>query len=100
MNKTIIVAGVLALITGSAVAQMSQGTRIQGKTEINVDTKNTVAVATGQNTVAKNRIGVIKGDKKGNTTINVAATNVTTIASGRNKRACTNIGGIVSDDCK
>lgn len=100
MNKMIIVAGVLAMTAGTAMAQMSQGTRIQGRTEINVDSKNTVAVATGQNTVAKNRIGVIKGDKKGNTTINVATTNVTTIVGGRNKRACTNIGGIVSDDCK
>lgn len=83
-----------------AIAQNSQRTKIQGNTEINVATKNMTAIATGENTVAKNRVGVIQGEKKGNTRINVVATNVTTIAGGRNKKACTNIGGIVSNECK
>ncbi len=90
------------LITASgAWAQVSQGnaTRIQGNTEINVQASEVTAIATGQNNVAKNRIGVIKGDKKGDTKINVTTKNVTTIVGGRNKKACTNIGGIVSDDC-
>lgn len=91
---------VLSLCAISAQAQPSQTTRIQGNTEINVSSKNMTAVATGQNTVAKNRVGVIQGDKKGNTKVNVAATNVTTVVGGRNKRACTNIGSIVDDGCK
>ena len=90
----------LPLFMFSAHSQPSQTTRIQGNTEINVSTKNMTAVATGQNTVAKNRVGVIQGDKKGNTKVNVAATNVTTVVGGRNKRACTNIGSIVDDGCK
>jgi len=94
-----IAAGVLILVSGVVAAQV-KGTRIQGNTEINVNTENTTAVATGENNVAKNRIGVIKGNKKGDTKINVNAANVTTVVSGRNKKACTNIGSIVSDECK
>lgn len=90
----------LALFAAGAAAQVSQRTKIQGNTEINVSTQNTVAVATGENTVAKNRIGVIQGSKKGNTRISVNAANVTTVVGGRDKKACTNIGGIVSDECK
>ena len=89
----------LVLIATGSLAQTSQ-TRIKGNTEINVRTENTTAVATGENNVAKNRIGVIQGDKKGDTKISVSATNVTTVVSGRNKKACTNIGGIVKDECK
>lgn len=89
----------LSLAPGFVQAQ-AKSTRIQGNTEINVNTENTTAVATGENNVAKNRIGVIKGDKKGDTKINVNAANVTTVVSGRNKKACTNIGSIVSDECK
>ena len=93
----------LTAVTGVSFAQMSGGgrtsTRIQGNTEINVQTKDVTAIAAGENNVAKNRIGVIKGDKKGDTRITVNAAKVTTIGGGRNKKACTNIGGIVSDDC-
>lgn len=94
---------VCTVLTATAHAQMSQGqrsTRIQGNTEINVSTQNTTAIATGENNVARNRIGVIKGDKTGDTKITVNAANVTTVVGGRNKKACTNIGGIVSDECK
>ena len=90
----------LGMVSAVAEAQVSQRTKIQGNTEINVSTENTTAVATGQNNVAKNRIGVVQGDKKGDTKINVNAANVTTVVGGRNKKACTNIGGIVSDECK
>jgi len=83
-----------------ADAQVSQRTQIKGNTEINVSTENTTAIATGENNVARNRIGVVKGNKTGNTRINVNAANVTTVVGGRNKKACTNIGSIVSDDCK
>ncbi len=90
----------LALCLVPVLAHAQKSTRIQGNTEINVSTENTTAIATGENNVAKNRVGVIKGDKKGDTKINVSATNVTTVVSGRNKKACTNIGSIVSDECK
>lgn len=83
-----------------ADAQVSQRTVIKGNNEINVSTDNTTAIAVGENNVAKNRIGVIQGNKSGNTKINVNAANVTTVVGGRNKKACTNIGSIVSDDCK
>ena len=69
-------------------------------TEINVSASNMTAIATGENNVAKNRIGVIQENKSGNMKITVNAANVTTVASGRNKKACTNIGGVVSDECK
>ena len=95
----IVAAAALALIAAGSMAQTSQ-TRIKGNTEINVTTQNTTAVATGENNVAKNRIGVIQGDKKGDTKISVSATNVTTVVGGRNKKTCTNIGAIVKDECK
>lgn len=88
----------VSFATGS-MAQNSQ-TRIKGNTEINVRTENTTAIAVGENNVAKNRVGVIQGDKKGDTKITVSATNVTTIVGGRNKKTCTNIGAIVKDECK
>lgn len=96
----VLLALVLPVCMVTAYAQTSQNTRIQGNTEINVSTQNTTAVAKGENNVARNRIGVVQGNKKGNTKITVNAANVTTVVSGRNKKACTNIGGIVSDECK
>ncbi|OIP12589.1 MAG: hypothetical protein AUK53_07445 [Betaproteobacteria bacterium CG2_30_59_46] len=90
----------LCMAASVADAQVSQRTQIKGNTEINVSTENTTAIATGENNVARNRIGVVKGNKTGNTRINVNAANVTTVVGGRNKKACTNIGSIVSDDCK
>ena len=97
--------GALAMLlaAGLASAQVRQSgnqTVIKGNTEIDVSTNNTTAIATGEGNVAKNRIGVIQGNKKGDTKISVNAANVTTIVGGRNKKACTNIGGIVSDECK
>jgi hypothetical protein len=88
------------MVAGVADAQVSQRTQIKGNTEINVSTENTTAIAAGENNVARNRIGVVQGNKKGDTKINVNAANVTTVVGGRNKKACTNIGSIVSDDCK
>lgn len=100
MNASCIaVSAALVLVSAGVVAQTSQ-TRIKGNTEINVRTENTTAIATGENNVAKNRIGVIQGDKKGDTKISVSATNVTTVVGGRNKKTCTNIGAIVKDECK
>ena len=95
----ILVALALAAVATGSIAQRSQ-TNIKGNTEINVRTENTTAVAVGENNVAKNRVGVIQGDKKGDTKISVSATNVTTVVGGRNKKACTNIGAIVKDECK
>jgi hypothetical protein len=90
----------VATSAASVWAQTSQRTKIQGNTEINVSTQNMTAVATGENNVAKNRVGVVQGDKRGDTKITVVTKDVTTVSSGRNKKACTNIGGIVSDECK
>ncbi|MCF8211065.1 MAG: hypothetical protein K9K38_16930 [Rhodoferax sp.] len=90
----------LVLAGFSVQAQVSQRTQIKGNTEINVSTQNTTAIASGENNVARNRIGVIQESKQGNTRINVNAANVTTVVGGRNKKACTNIGSIVSDECK
>ena len=89
------------VLTNVSMAQVSQKptTRVQGNTEINVQSTDVTAIAAGENSVARNRIGVVKGDKKGNTKITVNAAKVTTIVGGRNKKACTNIGGIVSDEC-
>lgn len=100
MNRICIFAALLLFAAGSACAQTSQRTRIQGNTEINASTNNMTAVATGRDTVAKNRVGVVQGDKRGDTRISVAAGNVVTVAGGRGKKACTNIGGIVSNECK
>lgn len=88
------------MLSNPAWAQQSQRTNIKGNTEINVSTKNMTAVAAGEGNVAKNRVGVIQGEKRGDTKINVVAGNVTTVVGGRNRKACTNIGGIVSDECK
>ena len=93
---------IVAILSLSAAvnAQVSQRTQIKGNTEINVATQNTTAIATGENNVARNRVGVIQGNKTGDTKITVNASNVTTVVGGRNKKACTNIGSIVSDECK
>lgn len=99
MKHTLVVL-VSILFSLPVLAQVSQRTQIQGNTEINVVTNNTTAIAAGENNVARNRIGVIKGVKKGDTKISVNAANVTTVVGGRNKKACTNIGSIVSDECK
>jgi hypothetical protein len=97
-SHVIVSLALVALATGS-MAQRSQ-TTIKGNTEINAHAENMTAVATGENNVAKNRVGVIQGDKKGDTKISVSATNVTTVVGGRNKKTCTNIGAIVKDECK
>ena len=90
----------ISLLAGATYGQVSQRTQIKGNTEINVSTENTTAIATGENNVARNRIGVIQGNKVGDTKISVNAANITTVVGGRNKKACTNIGSIVSDECK
>lgn len=101
MNASHVLAGLaLAALATGPMAQKSS-TNIKGNTEINVSTQNTTAVAVGQNNVAKNRIGVVKGDKTGDTKVSVSAANVVTVAGGRNKKACTNIGVIAkNDECK
>lgn len=91
----------VALLAVATAAMAQKSTNIKGNTEINVNTQNTTAVAVGENNVAKNRIGVVKGDKTGDTKVSVSAANVVTVAGGRNKKACTNIGVIAkNDECK
>ena len=87
-------------VAAPVFAQISQSSHIKGNTEINVTTEGANAIASGQNNVARNRIGVVKGDKQGDTKITVSTGTVTTIVSGHNKKACTNIGGVVSNECK
>lgn len=58
------------------------------------------AIASGTNSVAKNRVGVVDGKHKGNTSISVSTKNVTTVSSGRDRKACTTIGGVTNEDCK
>ncbi len=104
MSKLLAVKVCVTLLAAVGVCQsclaQQKTTHVQGNTEINAASNNTTAVAVGSNVTAKNRIGVVQGEKKGNTKINVSATNVTTVSGGRNKKACTNIGAIVSDECK
>lgn len=101
MKNQWIIAISLGLFATASFAQTSQSrTTVRGNTEINVSTKNTTAIATGQNNVARNRIGVVQGNKQGDTKIIVNTENVTTVVGGRNKKACTNIGGVISDECK
>jgi hypothetical protein len=88
------------LVAVAAYGQTSQTktqTKIRGNTEINVRADNMTAIATGENNVAKNRVGVIQGNKRGDTKITVDAA---TVVGGRNRKACTNIGSIVSEECK
>ena len=91
---------VLVCCVTSTWGQTSQRTTIQGNTELNVNTQDTTAIATGTNNVARNRIGVLQGNIQGNTHVSVNAANVVTVVGGKNKKACTNIGSVVNDDCK
>jgi hypothetical protein len=89
----------LTVSMAPAFAQTSQSSHIQGNNTINVQSNDTVAIAKGENNVAANRVGVIKGNKKGDTKISAKADHVTTIVSGRGKSAHTNIG-VISDESK
>ena len=92
---------VLVVSTAAAQAQRSGGsTTIKGNTDINVSANNMTAVAAGSGNVARNRVGVIQGDKQGNTKITAHVGNVTNVAAGRNRKSCINIGSVVSDECK
>lgn len=93
---------ILSIFSHGVYAQVSQSssTKIQGNIEINAQSDNMTAVATGTNSVAKNRVGVVDGPHKGNTKINVDVRNVTTVSGGNNRKACTTIGGVTKDECK
>jgi hypothetical protein len=85
----------------SAIAQINQVTKIKGNVDITASSENATAIATGENNVAKNRIGVVKSDVNSNIKITASVKNVTTAVSGRNKKACTNIGVVLdkADSC-
>lgn len=93
---------ILSILCRDVYAQVSQSssTKIQGNIEINAQSDNMTAVATGTNSVAKNRVGVVDGPHKGNTKISVDVKNVTTVSGGNNRKACTTIGGVTKDECK
>lgn len=90
----------LGVSTAAAQAQRSGGTTIRGNTDINVSANNMTAVAAGSGNVARNRVGVIQGDKQGNTKITAHVGNVTNVAAGHNRKSCINIGSVVSNECK
>jgi hypothetical protein len=91
---------VLGISTAAAQAQRSGATTIKGNTDINVSASNMTAVAAGSGNVARNRVGVIQGDKQGNTKITAHVGNVTNVAAGHNRKSCINIGSVVSNECK
>lgn len=93
---------ILSIFWRGVCAQVSQSssTKIQGNIEINAQSDNMTAVATGTNSLAKNRVGVVDGPHKGNTKISVDVKNVTTVSGGNNRKACTTIGGVTKDECK
>ncbi len=91
---------VLMLATSVVFGQSAQRAQIKGNTEINVTANNMTAVATGSNNVAKNRVGVVQGNKQGDTKISAHVNSVTNVVGGRNRKSCVNIGSIVSDECK
>lgn len=93
---------VFLLYSVSIFAQTARNnpTQIKGNIEINAQSDNMTAVATGTNSVAKNRVGVVEGVNKGTTRVSVSAKNVTTVSSGNNRKACTTIGGVTNDECK
>lgn len=98
----VLIASVTNIALPVANAQVSRNTptQIKGNIEINAETENMNAVATGNNSVAINRVGVVDGQHKGNTKISVSAKNVTTVSSGRDRKACTTIGGVTNAECK
>lgn len=93
----------LLVFSVPSVAQISQSggtTKITGNTEINASAENVTAMASGSNSVAKNRVGVVQGKHSGNTRISAHVANITNVAAGNNRKSCVNIGSIVSDECK
>jgi len=91
-----------AVIASPAIAQQAQrssnpqGVQIQGNTNITAENKDVTAVAKGENNVAKNTSGAIKGGTQiqGNTTIKASQKGATAIAAGKNNTAANEAGVI------
>ena len=91
-----------AFIATPVFAQQAQkssntkGVQIQGNTDISASTSNTSASATGQDNVAKNTAGAIKGGTQiqGNTKINASQSSATATVSGKNNKAVNEAGVI------
>jgi hypothetical protein len=83
------------MIAHPAIAQDAAPTKIKGKTEINANAENVVAVAAGSGAVARNDTGVISGATiNGDTTINANSKNVIAIAAGSESTAVNEVGSI------
>jgi len=81
---------------GAMSSPNAQGVQIQGNTNITADNKDVTAVAKGENNVAKNTTGAIKGGTQiqGNTTIKASQKGATAIAAGKNNTAANEAGVI------
>lgn len=111
MMRTQVMVSLLAtaLISTAAFGQASQsgprggmaspnanGVQIQGNTNIKASNQDVKAVASGENNVAKNTTGAIKGGTQiqGNTNISASQKGATAVASGKNNTA-TNEAGVI-----
>jgi len=98
-----------ALVSTAAFGQASQagprggmsspnanGVQIQGNTSIKAANQHVKAVVSGQNNVAKNTTGAIKGGTQiqGNTNIAASQKGATAVASGKNNTASNEAGVI------
>ena len=91
-----------AFVAAPAFAQQAQkstntkGVQIQGNTEISAATSNTSAVATGENNVAKNTAGEIKGGTQiqGNTKMSASQAGASANVSGKNNSSKNEAGVI------
>lgn len=99
-SKFLLLSMILSSFSAHSQVSRTTSTKIQGNIEINAQSDNMSAVATGTNSVAKNRVGVVNGKHKGNTNVSASVKNITTVASGRDRKACTTIGGVTNEECK
>jgi hypothetical protein len=81
---------------GAMGSPNAKGVQIQGNTDISAATSNTSAVATGENNVAKNTAGAIKGGTQiqGNTKISGSQAGSAANVSGKNNKS-TNEAGVI-----
>ena len=81
---------------GSMASPKATGVQIQGNTEISASTSNTSAVATGQDNVAKNTAGAIKGGTQiqGNTKMSASQAGASANVSGKNNSSKNEAGVI------
>lgn len=100
MNLGSVVAVMMALVCGGALAQTPGGV-VRGDTKVNVNAENVDTIAVGSNNTARTSIGSVKSGARGSTNVTVDVKNVSNVVVGRNKKGCVNIGTKGADpDCK